>query len=241
MPAEVEAGLILKCSFQAAQTQLYHLSAIQAPDLSVLMKITTKRDNLLKLTFPSHCMRCWAKPAKAHIQIIESNFVLRSLHQSFGLLSILLFLATGALTAGLGQFFEMSLMWTWLFAYIFILSLLKKWAEKSCRVIELPYCSPCLNQWERNTTMEYVLVFTFIFASAAAFSVGVHQAYPAIIPSLWAVSFVLYFFVKKYHKRYDPPLDLRQGPEDSVSLKFGNADFAKQTITMNEELNEDLR
>jgi len=200
------------------------------------MEVITEKDRLLKIAFPPNCLRCMAPSAGARIQIIESNFLLRSLHQPFSVFSIALFLATGALVVGLGQFFEMSLMWTWLFVYVFIVSLLKNSTEKSCRVIELPYCPTCLKRWERSTRIEYVLVFTFIFASSAAFFVGVHEAYPAIIPSLWAILFVLYFFGKKVLMRHDPPLDLRQAPNDTVYLKFGNADFAKQCIAINKGL-----
>lgn len=200
------------------------------------MEIIAPRDGLLKLAFPPNCLRCARPSPEGRIQIIETTYWMRRLHQPFSVMSILLFLGSGLLVAGLGQIFEIDLMWTWLFVSVFIVSVLRTFSGKSSRVIAVPYCPSCLKQWEHSCTLEYILVFTFIFASSAAFFVGLHRAYPAAIPVAWALSFVLYFFARKTLSQNDPPLDLRQSPQGSVSLKFENTDFAERCLAMNDAL-----
>ncbi|MBN4054575.1 hypothetical protein JYT87_02580 [Nitrospira defluvii] len=200
------------------------------------MEVITEKNNLLKIIFPSVCLRCLDGVAKKGVEIIETNFLIRSLHNPFSILSILVFLLTGGIAAGIGHYLEMDLFWTWLFMYVLIVSAFKNLTEKSSQSVEMPYCSACLKKWQQAINIEYGLKLIFVVGSSAALFFGVHKAYPAVIPSVWAVSFVLFFFVRKFLNQSDPPLDLRRANQNTVAIKFGNNDFAKQTIEINEVL-----
>ncbi len=200
------------------------------------MEVITEKASLSKITFPSKCLRCLDGAAKKEVQIIETNFLIRSLHNAFSIVSIFVFLLAGGLVAGIGHYLEMDILWSWLFVYVLIISLLNIFSEKSSQLIELPYCHRCLKDWEGAINIEYALKLPFVLGSSIAFFLGVHKSYPAVIPSVWAISFVLFFFGKKFLSRNDPPLDLRGLHQDTVALKFGNNDFGKQTIEINKSL-----
>ncbi len=202
------------------------------------MKIITDRDNLTKLSFPSRCLRCFEDSAKEHLQIMETNFLGRSLHNPFSIFSIFLFLIIGGGIVVLDKLLEVNLIWTWLFAYVLVFSFLRDLSEKSCRLIELSYCPSCLKGWERFINIDYAFKFIFIIGSSIALYLGVHRAFPVAIPAVWAILFLLLFFGKGYLYRYDPPIDLRQSKKNTMTLDFGNSDFSKQTIDMNDALKD---
>lgn len=200
------------------------------------MEIITEENNLLKITFPSMCLRCSNGTAKEEVDIIETNFLIRSLHSPFSVVSIFVLLLSYGLVVGVGNTLKMDLLWTWLFAYVLIISLLRIFSEKSSQLIALPYCHHCLKEWEFAINIEYAMKLPFVVGSSAAFFFGVHKTYAAAIPSVWVISFVLFYFAKKYSNQSDPPIDLRCKDQTTVAIKFGNNDFAKQTIEINEVL-----
>ncbi|MFQ5729661.1 MAG: hypothetical protein ACE5GN_04810 [Waddliaceae bacterium] len=202
------------------------------------MKIITEQDNLKKLSFPSRCLRCFKDSAKERLQIIETNFLVRSLHNPFSIISILLFLIVGGFIAVLDGLLEVNLIWTWLFAYVLLFSFLRDFSEKSCRLIELVYCRSCLKKWERSINIDYGLKFIFIIGSSVAFYLGVHRAFPAVLPAVWAISFLLLFLGKGVLYRYDPPIDMRKSKQNTITLDLGNSGFAKETIGMNNILKD---
>lgn len=200
------------------------------------MEVITEKETLSGITFPSKCLRCFVDFASHQVQIIETNFFIRSLHNPFSIISISIFLISGISVAVLSYFLEKDLLWIWLFVTVLIVSVLRNLSEKSSRIIELSYCQSCLKKWERAINIEYGLKTIFVVGSSITFLMGFHKAFPSVLLSVWAILFVFFFFVKKFLKQSDPPLDFRRFNQDAVTLNFGNNDFAKQTIEMNNQL-----
>ncbi|MFQ5597853.1 MAG: hypothetical protein ACE5GK_07360 [Nitrospiria bacterium] len=200
------------------------------------MQVITAHEHLLNIAYPSKCLRCLSDSASEHVQIIETNTWIRHLHNPFSILSLFLFLLSGALVALLAKGLDLNIVWAWLFVYMLILSVLRNFTEKTSRVVELPYCPVCLKKWERNINIEYVFAFVFVIGSSLALYIGVHRAYPAAIPTAWTFSLLIFLMGKRLLKPYDPPLDLRKSSNDTLIFNFGNIEFAKQTISMNTSL-----
>lgn len=201
------------------------------------MNITINGSNLQKLTFPKACFRCGITEQLDSLKVLETNFFARASSKPFSIFSLVLLFSAGGFCLLLSQITGLDLIWLLLLVYVCLHGILQQAFWRSCKSVDLPYCSRCIRGMKARHIIGTVFGTGFVAAITATMFLqtrtGSRYGYPGWLGSVGILCFIFILWGK--FDAYNPKIGMRK-KGSITSIDITDSETGRQMLELNKEI-----